>query len=339
MKVLFVYKPYYQHDPKSEANQEKVRGSFYAAFGENNPDYQFDVIHFGKYPGLIQTPKAMNEEILKRDFDICIVSEELDFAVEMDVIKKLNKRLFLCNWDLSNATTSDMHTNFRLMIKKPRIWGEHKFPIPILEAAQYCKFLIGDYGYDEILPNLYAICQPVDTRVYNLDNVSEETRDIDVGFNGMFYIPERIKYYNIFQKANLPVTYTGSCNKNIYPAQVLSTKDYAQIFKRTKISLNFTEAIFGPVNKTRKGRITEIAACGSFMLTTHPECVKWKDKYWFKVGEHFDWMDENNCVDKIRFYLNNPEKRIEMANSMYNHFLENYSPVKWWENIFRWAQL
>jgi hypothetical protein len=338
MKVLYVYKPFYEHDIKSESAQEKVRGSFYSAFGENNPDYTIDVIHFGNAPGLIQTPKEMNQEILKRDFDVCIVSEELNFAVEMDVIKKLGKKLFLCCWDTFIATSTNMYINFRVMMKKPRIWGEQNWPIPMIEAAQYCNFIVGDYGKGEIFPNIYGVGNALDTRVYNMKNALEENRVIDVGFNGMFYIQERSKYYEIFQKANIPVTYTGSCNKNIYPAQVLDNKNFAEIFKKTKISLAYTESIFGPNNKQRKGRPFEIAACGSFMLSTHPVAYKFKNLCWFEEGVHYDSMDEHNCVDKVRYYLANPEKRIQMANAMNEHFLNNYTPLHWWQDIFKWSK-
>jgi hypothetical protein len=338
MKVLYVYKPFYEHDIKSESQQEKVRGSFYSAFGENNPDFTIDVIHFGNAPGLIRTPKEMNEEILKRDFDICIVSEELNFSVEMDVIKKLGKKLFLCCWDTFIATSTDMYINFRVMMKKPRIWGEQNWPIPMAEAAQYCNFIVGDYGKGEIFPNIYGVGNALDTRNYNMENALEENRNIDVGFNGMFYIPERAKYYEIFQKANIPVTYTGSCNKSIYPAQVLDNKNFADIFKKTKISLAYTESIFGPNNKQRKGRPFEIAACGSFMLSTHPAAYKFKNLCWFEEGVHYDSMDENNCVDKVRYYLANPEKRIAMAKAMNEHFLNNYTPLHWWQDIFKWAK-
>ena len=336
MKVLFVYKPYYEHDFDSETQQEKLRGSFHAAFGENNPDYQIDVLHFGLAPGLIQSAKEMNEEILKKDFDICIVSEELTFAVELDVIKKLGKKLFLCCWDTFIATSTDLYTNFRIMMKKPRIWGEHVWPIPLSEASQYCNVLVADYGYGEMFSNIYAVSCPIDTRIYNTEGVAE--RDIDVGFNGMFYIQERTKYYEIFQKANIPVTYTGSTNKRIWPAQVLPAGDYANIYKRTKISLSYTESIFGPNNRQRKGRIFEVASTGSFLLTTHPEVMKYRSKSWFTIGEHFDSMDEYDCVDKVRYYLANPEKRETMAKAMNEHYLNTNAPKIWWENIFRWAK-
>ena len=338
MKVLYVYKPYYEHDFKSESQQEKIRGSFYSAFGEDNPEFSIDVIHFGHAPGLIRTSKEMNQEILKKDFDICIVSEELDFAVEMDVIKNLGKKLFICSWDNFIATSTDMYVNFRTMIKKPRIWGEHCWPIPLADAAHYCNVLVGDFGKDEIMPNIYGVYGAMDTRNLDIENIFEIERDIDVGFNGMFYIPERARFFEIFQKANIPVTYSGSINKNIYPAQVLTLEDYTHMFKRTKISLAYTESVFGPNNRTRKGRPFDCAICGSFMLSTHPEAYKFRSRYWFEEGVHYDSMNESNCVDKVRYYLSNPEKRIEMAKAMNKHFHENYTPMHWWENIFKWAK-
>jgi hypothetical protein len=338
MKVLFVYKPYYENDLNAPNHPEKVRGAFHSAFGEDNPDYSIDVIHFGHSPNLVQTAKEMNQEILKKDFDICIVSEELDFAVDIDVIKKLGKKLFLCCWDNFIATSTDMYVNFRTMMKKPRIWGEHNWPIPIIEAAQYCNVLCMDFGKGEIFPNIYGVESTIDTRVFNIENALEEDRNIDIGFNGMFYIPERFKFFEIFQKANIPVAYTGSCNKNLYPAQVLSYENYVEIFKKTKISLAYTESVFGPNNRQRKARPFEIAACGSFMLSTHPEAYAFRNRFWFKEGVHYDSMNESNCVDKVRYYLANSEKRIEMAKAMHQHFLNNYTPLHWWQNIFMWAK-
>jgi hypothetical protein len=53
---------------------------------------------------------------------------------------------------------------------------------------------------------------------------------------------------------------------------------------------------------------------------------------------HYDSINEANCVDKVRYYLANPEKRIEMAKAMNKHFHENYTPLHWWQDIFKWAK-
>jgi hypothetical protein len=74
------------------------------------------------------------------------------------------------------------------------------------------------------------------------------------------------------------------------------------------------------------------------MLSTHPEAYKFRNRYWFEEGVHYDSMNESNCVDKVRYYLSNPEKRIEMAKAMNQHFHDNYTPMHWWQNIFKWAE-
>lgn len=335
MKVLMIYNLYYENDKNSISHQDKIRSSFETAFGDDE-NYTYETIHFGTGPGFVKDAKEMNEALLSKDFDIALVSEELDFIVYLDTAKKLGKKLFLFHWDTFVAQSSDLYINFRICMKKPRIWGEFKQPVSVQEFAQYCNVLIADYGYGEVFPNMYCVNTPIDTRYYNTDGVIE--RDIDVGHNGMFYIPERNRYAEIFQKANLPVVYTGSSNKRIYPAQVLPLNDFAEIYKRSKISLCFTESVFGPLNRQRKGRIYEVAACGSFLLLTHPEVLKSNKGAWFKEGEHFDSINEANCVDKIRYYLNNPEKRIAMAQAMHEEFLKTCSPRVWWENIFHWSK-
>lgn len=335
MKVLMIYNLYYENDKNSISHQDKIRSSFETAFGDDE-NYTYETVHFGDGPGFVKNAKEMNEVLLTKDFDVALVSEELDFIVYLETAKKLGKKLFLFHWDTFLALSSDLYVNFRITMKKPRIWGEFKQPVSIQEFSQYCNILVADYGYGEVFPNMYCVPTPIDTRYYNTDGVTE--RDIDVGHNGMFYIQERSRYAEIFQKANLPVVYTGSSNKRIFPAQVLPLGDFAEIYKRSKISLCFTESIFGPLNRQRKGRIFEVAACGSFLLLTHPEVLKSNKGSWFTLGEHFDYIDESNCVDKIRYYLNNPEKRIAMANAMHEHFMKTCAPRIWWENIFTWSK-
>ena len=337
MKVLYVYAPYNNDDVSTISFYEKLRGSFYAAFSENNTEFTIETIHFGKHTD-IDNPIKMNAEILKKDFDICIVSEELDFAVDLSVIRKLGKKLFLCCWDTFVCTEKNIYENFHLMMKMPRVWGHHKCPVSIAEATQYCNFLIGDFGYGEFYPNVYAVSNPIDTRIYNADNFSEEQKDIEVGFNGMFYTSERDKYFEIFKQSDLNISFTGSNNKDFFPFQVLSPEDFVNIFKRTKISLSFNQSIFSRKNVQRKGRLFEIPACKSFLLTTHPEALSYYDNHWFKLGEHFDSFDEEDCFEKIQFYIDNPDIRIKMTNAMHQHFLDNYAPIHWWNNIFKWAK-
>lgn len=335
MKVLLVYNLYNPKKPKISGYDMKLRGSFESAF-EDNPEHSYEVLYFGFEPGFIKDAKSLNEEILKREFDICVVAEELHFYVFLETAKKLGKKLFLNIWDIWVATAISDDINFRVASKQPRTWGEHVNPHSIVELSQYCNLIVCGYGIDEILPNVYGLMNTVDTRFYYPK--FDTSPEIDVSHNGTLYIPERFKYYEIFRKANLDVSYYGNNPSFLSNSKYLNDEEYADIFRKSKISLCFSESIFGPNHREKKGRVSEIASCGGFMLMTHPEIFKFKGKKLFEEGVHYDVIDESNCVDKIRYYLQNDDKRKEMSRAFYDRWMETHSPKVYWEKIFAWSK-
>lgn len=336
MKVLLVYNPWNPRKPKLSHYDMKLRGSFEAAF-ENSTEHSYEVLHFGFEPGLIVDNDELNSEILKKDFDVCMVAEELHFHIKLDTAKKLGKKLFLNVWDTWISVALLPSVNFSLAYKSPRIWGEHYQPHSMKELSEYCNILVTDYGYGEIYPNVYGVFNSVDTRFFNNKNVSEKL--IDVGHNGTLYIQERLKYAEMFQRNNINVNYNGNeiVNGRIQSGYT-SDQEYANIFRNTKISLCFTDSIFGIKWKQRKGRVSEIASCGSFMLATNPEVFTFKGKKWFDIGVHYDSINEQDCVDKVRFYLNNPDKREAMSKAFHEKWMETTGPVAYWNQIFEWSK-
>jgi hypothetical protein len=336
VKVLLVYNPWNPRKPKLSHYDMKLRGSFEAAF-ENSTEHSYEVLHFGFEPGLIVDNDELNSEILKKDFDVCMVAEELHFHIKLDTAKKLGKKLFLNVWDTWISVALLPSVNFSLAYKSPRIWGEHYQPHSMKELSEYCNILVTDYGYGEIYPNVYGVFNSVDTRFFNNKNVSEKL--IDVGHNGTLYIQERLKYAEMFQRNNINVNYNGNeiVNGRIQSGYT-SDQEYANIFRNTKISLCFTDSIFGIKWKQRKGRVSEIASCGSFMLATNPEVFTFKGKKWFDIGVHYDSINEQDCVDKVRFYLNNPDKREAMSKAFHEKWMETTGPVAYWNQIFEWSK-
>ena len=335
MKVLLVYNLYNPRKPKVACYDMKMRGTFECAF-ENNAEHTYEVLYFGFEPGFIKDTKTLNEEILKKDFDICVVAEELQFHITLDTAKKLGKKLFLIVWDIWVAISSNDTVNFRLACKSARTWGGHVNPHSIAELSQYCNILVCGYGIDEIMPNVYGLLNTIDTRIFYPN--FETVQDIDVGHNGTLYIPERIKYYEIFKKANVNITYTGNNPGISIASKYLSDEEYAENFRKTKISLCYTESVFGPNHKEKKGRIGEIAASGGFMLMTHPEIFYFNGRKLFTEGVHYDTINEGDCVDKVKFYLANPEKRLTMAKAFYEEWCKTHSPKVYWEKIFEWSK-
>ena len=73
------------------------------------------------------------------------------------------------------------------------------------------------------------------------------------------------------------------------------------------------------------------------MLTTNPEVLSYDNNSWFEEGIHFDSINENDCIDKIKYYLNNPKKREAIANAFHEKWLETCGPKAFWEKIFKWS--
>ena len=88
MKVLLVYNNYNGSSNQIASCVMKLKGSFEAAF-ENSPEHTYEVLKFGFVPGVIRDNDELNAEILKRDFDVCMVAEEMHFHIKLETAKKL----------------------------------------------------------------------------------------------------------------------------------------------------------------------------------------------------------------------------------------------------------
>ena len=89
------------------------------SFSADKPEYEIENVYIGSEPGEISTTKELSEILLTKDYDIVAVSEIEDCVIDIDVAKKIGKKLFLFNWDCNVNISSHLETNFRLFLKKP----------------------------------------------------------------------------------------------------------------------------------------------------------------------------------------------------------------------------
>jgi len=334
MKVLMIF-DIYDHVRNYTGAYHRIESTFNSAF-ENDLNYTYKAIYIGNEPGFINTPKQLNDALLNEDYDIAVVSEGGDMVVDLQVAKKIGKKLFIMHWEGWSGVSNNPLTNFLAIYKKPRIWGAINQPASIYEFSQYCNVLCYDFGYGEIYPNIYAVWNPYNSKLYKLDESIE--RDIDASHNGAVVTPERIRYVELFKRANFPITYTGSQQKHIFPYQALLEEDYVKIYQRSKISLCFNDSIFGQTAVARKQKIIEAGLCGGFPLVTNPETYTTFKGSWFKEGIHFISMNENNCIDKIKYYLNHPDKRKEISENLHKEINSYHTDKHWWNRLFEWAK-
>lgn len=95
-----------------------------------------------------------------------------------------------------------------------------------------------------------------------------------------------------------------------------------EIFNKAKIVLNFSSSAGHHELKFLKGRVFEIPATGAFLLTE--ECQELDD--YFEVGNELErFTTKEEMLEKVKYYLENEEKREKIAKNGKRKVLENYT--------------
>ena len=327
MKVLLAYVKYAPSKPVLSNLHSNLTGSFLSAF-QDDPNMTLDHLYYSKERGDISTAQQLNEELLKRDFDIALVSENQKIVLDIETVKKLGKKLFVCNWDCNCMVSTDPWVNFRLFIKNPVNIDFLQANHSLLEMSQYCNVLNFDYGYGEMLPNIYGVATPQDERLFY--PITDEQKEYDVLFCGSLHMQERVSILRKLMDNRINVKIVGG---KWPPENTLHTfEEYAEQFRKAKISLSFNESMF--LKKQRKGRIYESIASGALCAMTYPEVVKFRNKCWFEEDKHFVSINLDNCVDVIKHYLENSDQRKQIAQAGYEHYQKTVSAKVFWNEIF-----
>ena len=109
--------------------------------------------------------------------------------------------------------------------------------------------------------------------------------------------------------------------KKVYQGRVVAELEKSKAFNGAKIVLNtFQGEVFG-VNQ----RFFEIAGCGGFQICEHRDAIQ----EFLKIGEEVvTFYNAKDLIEKIDYYLQNPEERKRIANAAYTraqkeHTFEN----------------
>ena len=136
----------------------------------------------------------------------------------------------------------------------------------------------------------------------------------NVGFIGQFE-KERFQSMLFLAKNGVKVTVRGTSWEkyiNIHPNMVVKPgfilgEEYAKVINATKINLCFLRKVNRDLQTARS---IEIPACGAFMLGERTN----EHLYLFKEGEEAEFFEtDQELLHKIRFYLGNEEKRLQIA--------------------------
>jgi spore maturation protein CgeB len=129
-----------------------------------------------------------------------------------------------------------------------------------------------------------------------------------------------------------------SCDINIetygygWPNGPLSTEDMVRMYSRSRINLGFGGIIGHSDTYCLKGRDFEIPMSGGFYLTEyHPEL----EKVYSLGTEIVTYKGFDDLVEKVRYFLSNPEKAEEIRKRGYERARREHTWEMRFEKIFR----
>jgi len=165
--------------------------------------------------------------------------------------------------------------------------------------------------YKKFSDNSYYILEGFDENIFKPGKENKEKR-IDVIFVGTRNsLRENYIKYLRKNKINVVVHGPGWKNKPIYLEKL------ANQYRISKIILNFTKKDSGFSN-----RIFYAMGCGSLLLSKYCSDLP----RLFKKGIHIDWFNSpEECLDSIKFYLENEEIREQVAQQGKEIALENFT--------------
>lgn len=197
----------------------------------------------------------------------------------------------------------------------------HKFVMDMAKNVEpYAKIqAVLDHPY--YIPNskYITLWTPQDTRVYNDPKLN---RDIDVSFLGSVHgYNDRNSYLqHLVSHCGASILQQGGQREHN-----LSPHNYAKVMQKSKISLNFSKTRSG-LQQT-KGRLWEVTLCGALLM----EDCNLGTSHWFQpFKDYVPFCSNEDLLDKINYYLNNPEKAAEITAEGKRKSENHYSPTNWW---------
>lgn len=172
--------------------------------------------------------------------------------------------------------------------------------------------------------NLLWLWTPEDDHLYY---PSEEEQDIPMSFLGSKdrRYEERIHYLN-YLKDNEIDCYVGGGQRE----SKLSPRAYADIIRRSKITLNFPRCTNG--YDQLKGRVLEALASKSLVFERKNDVTS----EILKPGTHYvEYTSPQDLIEKYHYYLENEEERSRIVQNGYEIYREKYNAKNFWDQVLK----
>ncbi len=158
---------------------------------------------------------------------------------------------------------------------------------------------------------------PQDLTMFHLDK-----QDIDVSFIGSLRQPYRAECID-YAREKIPglVINGGQREVNLTPYE------YARLIRRSKIGINFS---LSPGYNQVKGRVYEILASESMLLEDKNQATS---KLFEPGVDYVEFENPQDLADKIHYYLEHDDERLDIASQGYATYINKYSTQKFWDTI------
>ncbi|NLT37089.1 MAG: glycosyltransferase family 1 protein [Methanomassiliicoccus sp.] len=139
----------------------------------------------------------------------------------------------------------------------------------------------------------------------NIFSYLDLDRTIGVSFIGQCY-GVRPKYISYLRKKGIDVRTYGLG----WPSGSITLKEMNDVYNRSLINLGFSFINSNDKIRGLKGRDYEIPLAGNLYLTSyHPSLEEV-----YKIGTEIDcYQDREDLLEKVRFYLNHPDKAMKIG--------------------------
>ena len=171
-------------------------------------------------------------------------------------------------------------------------------------------------------PNYLYLWPPLDFSVFFPVN---GTQDIPVSFLGSTgaYRDMRKPFLSYLEEQKLPLYRAGGQRE-----QLVSLEEYADILRRSKISLNFSYCPGGL--HQLKGRVFEVMFSRALLLETENTEIT---RYFTPMVDYVPFDSKEDLADKVRYYLQHEDEREQIALNGYTKATEQYNHEEFWSRV------
>lgn len=315
-KVLFIIEQYCDNDPNKGLtnNYHNLLGSFKRTY----PNIPFNVVHFDT---------SLREHNIHID------------KLLPSIVEKYKPTIVIVSF-LGFEPCNPTKDSFKMLkdkgMKTIVMWpdiGDQKITSWIEDLGKLVDLNVGWDNSDSEFHrswshpnNFIQLFVPQDPRLYSY----HPHKDIICSFIGSPRYYERQVYLSHALQTGCPITIKGGQRE-----EKLSAEQYANLIKRSQISLNFPAGGGGGFDQV-KGRVNEVLACCSLLFERKNNATS---KLFVPGRDYVEFGDPNDLVNKLAHYINNPAEAQTIAVQGHKTYNENYTAKHFWQAIFERVEI